>query len=377
MSVNSPKSNEDKSATRRQPETESDVLDETEPPVREPEGTVASVLGIVEVQRQGAEPEVTEADEGAADSSPPPWRELLRNNSLPVVVGGLSGAMAAIAAVFVLTALRPPMDPRVEPLAQNLGAFNQRLQVQESGLRAVEVDLVGTLGRQAEVSAEVAKQNAVIETVRGQVATVNERIRAESGPGSSVFGVAVVQLADSIALGRPFEAEWVNLFALTANEAKLRAELQRLLPFARAGVDTIAGLRRRLRAGASRVKLVIARPNDILWVATDYLQTQLGLSLGATPAEKAAEAALTEADRRLASGDPEGAIELVADLGLPFADGFGDWLEAARRRVLADTVATGLTTVARQEISARARRIASAQGVGSGGSRDAPLRMTR
>jgi len=377
MSVNSPKWNVDKPVTRIEPETESDVVDNAKASGGRTETTAGSVLGIVEGQR--AEPQAAVSDEGTADSGVAPWKALLRPNALPVIVGGLSGALAAIIAVLLLTVLRPPMDPRVAPLAQNVGAFNERMQTQETSLRAVEVDLVGTLNRQAEVSSEVAKQNAEIETVREQVAAVSEQIRAESGPGSSIFGVAVVQLADGISLGRPFEAEWVNLFALTVNEPKLRADLQRLLPFARGGVDTIAGLRHRLRAEADRVELVIARPNDIFWVTADYLQTQLGLSLGATPAEKAAEAALTEADRRLVSGDVEGAIELVADLGLPFADGFGAWLEAARYRNLADAVAAKLTMVARQEISARARQRASAQGrgVGSAGGQTAPLTMAK
>jgi hypothetical protein len=271
------------------------------------------------------------------------------------------------------------MDPRVEPLARHVGTFTERMLVQETSLRAVEVDLVRTLDQQANVSAEVAKQNVAIEAALGQVAMVAKQLQAESGPGSSVFGVAVAQLADSIARGRPFEAAWVNLFALTAGEPELRARLQRLLPFSRSGVDTIDGLRGRIRNGAAQAELTIARLDDIFWIAADYLQTQLGFPIGASPATRAAEAALTEADRRLASGDLKGAIALVDDLALPYAETFDTWLEAARRRDLADGIASELTLIARREISKRARRQASAQGaeLRDNNGRTAPLRMTQ
>jgi hypothetical protein len=251
--------------------------------------------------------------------------------------------------------------------------------VQETSLRAVEVDLVRTLDQQANVSAEVAKQNVAIQAALGQVAMVAKQLQAESGPGSSVFGVAVAQLADSIDRGRPFEAAWVNLFALTGGEPKLRVRLQRLLPLSRAGVDTIDGLRGRIRNSATLADLTIARPDDIFWIAADYLQNQLGFPIGATPATRAAEAALTEADRRLANGDLKVAIALVGDLGLPFAETFGPWLKVARRRALADDIASELTIIARRAISKRTRRQASAQGAELRGNKGktAPLHMTQ
>lgn len=379
MTINSPDWDGERPAKQPEAEVKSGTSSEENSLERQREIKNPNVIGIAETERHRPEPEATVADVGPVESGAPPWTALLRSSVLPVVVGGLSGAIVAVGAVLVLTELRPPMDPRVEPLTQLLGTFTQRMQSQETSLRAVEVDLVRTLDKQAEVSVEVAKQNAAIEMTLGQVAMLSEQLRAENGPGSSVFGVAVVQLADSIALGRPFEAEWVNLFALTVDESELQAELQGLLPFARSGVDTVAGLRQRLRDSASRVDLEIARPGDILWIAANYLQTQLGLPLGTTPAEQAAEAVLTETDRRLAKSDVEGAIELIDDLGLPFADGFGAWLEAARRRDLADRVAAELTMVARREISKRARQQASLQGGNDLllGLRTAPLRLIR
>lgn len=379
MSINVPEWDDDKPATQHGAETSSDTSEETKLSPRQSESPSVSVVGIVE--RESPDPELAVAADDArpVETGTAPLMALLAPATLPVIIGGLSGAIAAILAVIVLAEFHPPMDPRVEPLARHVGTFTERMLAQETSLRAVEVDLVRTLDRQADVSAEVAKQNVSIQTALGQVAMVSEQLRVESGPGSSVFGVAVVQLSDGIARGRSFEAEWVNLFALTAGEPSLRARLQRLLPFSRSGVDTIDGLRDRIRAGAKRARLTIARPDDIFWIAADYLQTQLGLPLGTTPAMRAAEAALTEADRRLASNDVPGAIALVADLGLPFADAFGTWLEAARRRDLADGVANELTMLARRKISERARRLASVKGTDLRNMkrRTAPLRLTQ
>ncbi|MBT3304866.1 MAG: hypothetical protein HN377_00115 [Alphaproteobacteria bacterium] len=361
MSINPTKKDDDKPASRQEAESETGVADAEDLLGRSREALSASVVDFVEPEQSTTQTDEAAIDEGTPGAEERPLAALLRPNVLPVIGGALSGALAAIMAVFVLTELRPPMDPRLEPMAEHLGTFTQRMRDQENGLRAVEVDLVRTLAQQTEVKAAVVKQNAQIATALGQVKAVSDQIRAENGPGSSVFGVAVVQLADSIDAGRPFEAEWVNLFSLTVGEPELRAGLQRLLPFSRSGVYTIAELRHELRADAEQAGLTIAKPENFFWIAADYLQKQLGLPLGVSPAAQAAEAALTESDRRLAKGDIGGAVKLVADLGTPFAEGFGAWTEAARRRALANVVATRLTEVARREISLRARRRAAVQ----------------
>jgi len=375
--MNVPDWDNDKPTDR--PETAGNATMEAKISKRQPEGPSARIVDIVDEQPKDPELAAMSGEADPTENAATPWLALLRPATLPVIIGGLSGSIAAIAAVMVLAEFRPPMDPRVEPLARHVGTFTERMLVQETSLRAVEVDLVRTLDQQANVSAEVDKQNVAIQAALGQVAMVAKQLQAESGPGSSVFGVAVAQLADSIDRGRPFEAAWVNLFALTAGEPNLRVRLQRLLPLSRAGVDTVGGLRDRIRNSASQADLTIARPDDIFWIAADYLQNQLGIPIGATPATRAAEAALTEADRRLANGDLKVAIALVGDLGLPFAETFDPWLKAARRRALAVGIASELTIVARRAISKRARRQASAQGAELRGNKGqtASLHMTQ
>ena len=241
-----------------------------------------------------------------AETSGQLWHELAFSNARPLLVGGLSGAVMAVATVFLINELRPPMDPRVQPMSRQLGTFIQRMETHEAGLQAVQVDLVGLMEDDTAATAAVSLRDTRIAKAFTEIDQVRQQLRIENGPGSPVFNVAVSQLGTAVTEGGPFEAEWVTLYSLTASDPEMRDQLQRLLPMAMDGVDTIEELRLELQ-GISHQNGI---PNNItnkglVHMGSMYLQEKLGIPIGNTPIQQVMGELMAEADMHLRAGDLE------------------------------------------------------------------------
>ncbi|NQW01117.1 MAG: hypothetical protein HQ483_15535 [Rhodospirillales bacterium] len=309
-------------------------------------------------KKAGGQPS-TVAEEPVAEPSPEAansaWRERTRNTAAPFVVGGLSGAAMAVLAVFLINKLSPPMDPRMQPMAIQLSAFIDRMDLQEAGLQSVQVDLIKLIEDGEKSTGDLNERDARIAMAMTEVESVRRELRAENGVGSPVFNVAVVQLVNAVSSGLPFESEWVTLYALTSAEPELRAHLQRLLPMARNGVETIAFLRQELK----QMSLDNGIPNNsnnqgLVHLGTMFLQTQLGIPVGNTPIEQVMAEFMRELDNRLLVGDLSGAILQLEELKGEYTDTFSPWLEQARRRQIAGEVADALRDIAKIRLQERA-----------------------
>lgn len=289
-----------------------------------------------------------------ADSATPILHEEVRASIGPFIVGGLSGAVFAVFAVFLINKLSPAVDPRMQPMAEQLGSFIERMERHESGLQAAQVDLVGLLEEDSG-SVDLGKErDARISRALAEVDLVRQELKVGNGPGSPVFSVAVAQLGNAVSRGEPFEAEWVTLFALTASTPDLRARLQRLLPLARTGVNTIETLRASLRS----LSLKNGIPNNsnnggIIHMGTMFLQHQLGIPIGNTPIQQVMGKLMEDVDRRLQAGDIRAAIQLVGGVGGKYTEILSPWLQRAERHHAAVTVALDLKNTAKQKLRER------------------------
>lgn len=293
-----------------------------------------------------------------ADAGPQPEpakpADGLKAATLPAVVGGLAGAVLAVAVVLTMTELRPPLDPRLPGLAQQVAGFQQSLYVLETTVRTAEADLVRALEADTALGARLDQQAGGFETAMGEIADARRQLRVESGPGSVVFGVSVVQLADAVASGRPFESEWVNLYALTDGHSRLRDQLSRLMPVASAGVPTVESLRATLHATAAAAGTPVVDPNDLYLYSLNLVQSGLGVPIGTTAAKQVIGGLVTEADRRLSEGDVSGALAAFANLTREAAEPFETWLAQANRRATADAVVAEFTRVSKEALQSRA-----------------------
>ena len=282
-------------------------------------------------------------------------RGLVAAMALPAVIGGLAGSIMAVAAVLAMTTFRPPLDPRLPGLAEQVGGFQASLYTLETALRGAEADLVRALQADSELAGRLDAQAGALRVAVADVADARQQLQVESGPGSVVFGVSVVQLADAVASGRPFESGWVNLYALTEGHEPLREQLRRLMPVAATGVPTLTALRADLRATAAAAGTPVIDPDNLYQYGLDLVRSGLGVPVGTTSELQVVGGLVTEADRRVRDGDLAGALAALANLTDATARPFRAWIAAAERRSAADAVVAEFTRVSTEALRARAR----------------------
>lgn len=304
---------------------------------------------------QPGDPPRGDAVDAVGADDPEPGRSSVTTVTLAAVIGGLAGAVMAIVAVLAMTTLRPPLDPRLPGLAEQVSGFQQSLYTLETTVRAAEVDLVRALDADTGLAGRIDAQTAGFERAMTDIAEARRLLQVESGPGSVVFGVSVVQLADAVASGRPFESEWVNLYALTTGHAALRDQLNRLMPLAAAGVPTLDDLQAELRAAAAAAGAPVIDPRNLYLYGLNLIQSGLGIPIGTTAELQVTGGLVTEADQRLHAGDLAGALAALGNLTNDTGRPFRAWVAKAQRRAAADAVVAELTTVSTDGLRARAK----------------------
>lgn len=346
---------EGKHASRPRSDNDAEAIPASEvPPARDDAGKTgaASTIARGQDKRTPDTDKIAAPPEATAAGSL--WRDLASSSARPFLIGGISGAVMAVATVFLINELRPPMDPRVQPFADQLGGFIQRMETHEKGLQAVQVDLVRLLEVDTAAKGADDARDAQIGEAFTAIDGVRQQLKSENGPGSPVFSVAVAQLGTAVREGAPFEAEWVTLFALTSTTSEMRAELQRLLPMARDGVDTVEGLRAELKA----ISLQNDIPNNsnnrgLVHMGTMFLQDKLGIPVGNTPMQQVMGELMAEADLLLQVGDLQGAISRLGEAGGQHAAILAPWLEKANRRRIAGDVTASLRKTAEMQLRER------------------------
>jgi len=335
----------------------------------------ARILGIItggapsaaaEARRGPAEiqPEAeTRASEAEAAEQPLalPAEQPSRSHSLgmAISVGALAGAAMAVLTYFVLSELSPLQDPRVAGIAKRVVGFEQAVEQQGRTLRGTEVDVARLVDQNAAIGQRIETQAARTKEVAAAVDETRGDVKALTGTSSPIFGVAVLQLGQAIEDGRPFETEWVNLFALTADDPTLRQTLMPLMPASTAGIETTAQLRERLATVAYDRGLpagsLVENPVSYGMVT---LQTRFGLWLGYTSETLIAADLVAQADRSLSLGETRRAVATLERLPAPYAESFAPWMETARRQANARRIVDALSSASRERLQGRAQAAA-------------------
>ena len=333
----------------------------------------ARVLGII---AGGASTSATETRRGPAEVMPEiaapepepaaapdnlPLERTTRSHSLGMAlsVGALAGAGMAVLTYFVLSTLNPLQDPRVAGIAKRVVGFEQAVEQQGRTLRGTEVDVARLVDQNAAIGQRIDTQAARTEQVATTVDETRGAVKALTGTSSPVFGVAVLQLAQAIEDGRPFETEWVNLFALTADDPTLRATLMPLMPASVSGVETPAQLRDRLAALAYEKGLPSGTlTENPVQYGMVTLQTRFGLWLGYSAETLIAADLVAQADRSLSFGEVRRAMTTLERLPSPYAESLAPWTEAARRHANARRIVETLSTTSRERLQGRAQAAA-------------------
>ena len=295
----------------------------------------------------------TEEDTEADSSIKQSWQELLRPSIYPIIAGGVLGALMAVVTVLGILEFLPPLDPRVETLDRQVAGLFQRVESQESTARSIEVDIARAIKAATNNSLHLGEQDKRLEQTLTRLDITEQNLRTDRSLGSPLFGVAVAQLAKVIHEGRPFEPEWVNLYALAKDSPSLKADLQRLMPIAHVGIETTYELRASLQAYRNHLFYSDTFLSKALLDGLSVFQYKFGFPVVRSPTEESALQHLNKTEIHLLNGEIKSAIAVISTIGSPYNEHLSPWIKSAKQHQVALRISTKLTAISEEELSKR------------------------
>lgn len=310
---------------------------------------------------------VSPAPEASAEPASPGPPARRASGVIPAAIAVLAVAVAAVAtlpywAPGVMEMLpwgaapaKPPTalgaDPALAALksqaAQNAAAL-QALSQQVAALAAKPIPDLAPL--QQQVAALAAKPALDLAPLQQQVASLNGAVAglaqkiaafesaaqtAQGAPaGDAVLALVLLQIREAIDIGRPFEAEYRTLIALSRAQADIVAAATPLAGPAASGVASRVALVRRLHELAPQIATA-APPAKPGWRAQIVARLRALVTIRRVDGDgqSPAEAAVGTAERDLAGGDLDAAVAALSGLTGANLAAAQPWLQMARQRL--------------------------------------------
>lgn len=263
--------------------------------------------------------------------------------------------IAARVAALKATAAAPAGDiaqlrRQQTALSAAVAALDNRVGAAEKALSAT--DAAATQRRLATLSATVAdlgnRQHALDKALQARVAF---------DARGAALALAVLQIRDAVAAGRPFAAPYATLAAAARGRPELAAAVNSLAGPAKTGVATqaalVEGLRRLAATGSSSDE---PTPETRSWTAAmlarlrGLVRIQRVDDSGATASPPGMAIDAARAD--LADGDLAGAVAAIDELSGPPAAAAKPWLQKARQRLAVDDALRRIGSVATAQLGA-------------------------
>ena len=272
------------------------------------------------------------------------------------VAAGLGVGAAATASFWLprLKGLVASPDPRIAGLESRVKALEERPPAQAPAPLAAPVpvpapalepvvdkaaldELARRLGESEARAADLARRLSVIEGMEAKT--------ARTDPAAPALVLAVGQLRDAGAAGRPFVRELESLRALAQGRREVAEAAERLASLATKGVPTVSMLRERFDGVARAVTIAARAQGDGTW--TDRVLARLSVLVAVRrtddrAAEGTPDAALRAAEKALGQGDVAQAAAALETLSGPAQTAAKGWLADARARALLDATLADL-----------------------------------
>lgn len=226
--------------------------------------------------------------------------------------------------VGVLESRPAPDVPSLQPLQQRVAALEARPAPDLSALQQ-------HLGALDKTAAELSDKLAALDKAERQQSAID--------PKTTALALVLLQIRDAVETGRPFEAEYQALAALSRDRPDIAPAFALLAETAKSGVASRAVLVERLRQLAPQIATARPPPKDklkaqiVARLRSLVTIRRIDDSSDQTPAE----AAVGEAQRALASGDLAGAIAALDKLEGPAKTAAEPWLKTAKARLAVET----------------------------------------
>lgn len=197
------------------------------------------------------------------------------------------------------------------------------------------------------------------ETLRAELKALNERLasveKQKATPAvdpnlqSSAFIVAVGQLRDTVAAGKPYAAAFDSVRALAKNSPDLAPLVAQLEPHATKGVPSLDQLRTQFRPLPTKILRAERLPEDADWSERAWARVKsivIVRRTGDNVQGATTEAMVARAESRMKAGDVAGAVAQIEAIKGQGAAPAQEWLAAAKAHVAANDAADKLSQAA-------------------------------
>ncbi len=241
----------------------------------------------------------------------------------------------------------------VQQLAQRVAALETRPALDPSSLQQLQQRVAALEARPTPDLPAVQQHLAALDKTIGdlgdKLAALGkaEQQQAAADPKITALALTLLQIRDAVAIGRPFGAEYQALLALARDHPDITSAAAPLADAAQGGVASRAALIERLRQLAPEIATARPPPKDKLKSQiVARLRSLVTIRRIADDRDQTpAEAAVSEAQRDLASGDLVGAVAALDKLEGPAKTAAEPWLKTARARLAVETALRQVETL--------------------------------
>jgi hypothetical protein len=303
-----------------------------------PEPPPAPVIEAVAVEPQfepppPPPPTVPFGSTESEDAYEPPVR--------PPVSSGKAGMM--LAALAVMVSLTAPFWED-----QMLSIFGIRTPIG----RAAEESRLAVMRQEAEAADIGQRLTTALGQIERQQAQFASAVQRTERAQVMIRTLALVRLSDTLRRPMPFAPELAMAQATGANLGAMKPLLDQIQPYADTGIPGAVQLREEFTALFER--LPKGRGNG--WVNDLAAWAHLRRPPPATEPPDPSLGLLQSASERLADMDVAGAVDQTAQVSDAYRAVFANWLEDAKARVAADTIAARVSQMVTQALQMPAAR---------------------
>ena len=241
-------------------------------------------------------------------------------------------ALAARVAALEAQARSNPNDAALQALGKRLAALEARPGPDLTPLQNELTSLAASV-------ADLTQKLATIDKTQGAPAE------------GTALALLLVQIREAVEIGRPFDAEYQALMALSRNHPDIAAAAAPLAEPAKSGVASRAVLAARLHQLAPQIAAATA-PAKTSWRSqiVTRLRSLVTIRRIDGTGQSPAEAAVSNAELALASGDLQAAVDALSGLGGANLAAAQPWLGMARQRLAVETALRQVETLVTVEL---------------------------
>lgn len=231
----------------------------------------------------------------------------------------------------------------LQQLTQRIAALETRPAPQPSDLGPIEQRIAALEGRPTPrspdlgpIEQQLGALGKTTDDLRQSVAALEKAAQAQpaTDPKNTALALVLLQIREAVDLGRPFGAEYQALLAIAGDRRELTAAAAPLAAPAENGVASRAVLTGRLRQLAPQIATAEA-PAPTGWTAqiAARLRGLVTIRRVAGSDQSPAEAAVGDAQHKLAAGDLTGAVAALDRLDGAHRAAAEPWLKMAKDRL--------------------------------------------